>query len=74
LPGSTINWQQMKNVYRLIRDGIVQVILGFETFNQRTEALGEFELLNTVRDQPKFVTVSGKANIVVHELASIDVP
>jgi anaerobic selenocysteine-containing dehydrogenase len=64
----------MKNDYRLIRDGIVQVISGFETFNQRTEALGEFELFNMVRDQHQFVTASGKANFVVHEIASIAVP
>ena len=74
LPGSTINWQQMKNDYRLIRDGIAQVIPGFETFNQRIEELGEFELPNMVRDQRQFVTTSGKANFVVHEITSIHVP
>jgi molybdopterin-dependent oxidoreductase alpha subunit len=74
LPGSAINWQQMKNDYRLIRDGIAQVIPGFENFNQRIEAIGEFELPNIVRDERQFVTASGKANFIVHEIAAIDVP
>ncbi|GAC20399.1 FdhF/YdeP family oxidoreductase [Paraglaciecola arctica] len=74
LPESHINWQQMKNDYRLIRDGIAQVIPGFENFNQRIEELGEFELPNDVRDQRKFVTATGKANFVVHDIESIHVP
>jgi molybdopterin-dependent oxidoreductase alpha subunit len=74
LPKSHINWQQMKNDYRLIRDGIAQVIPGFENFNQRIEELGEFELPNVVRDERKFVTSSGKANFVVHDIESIHVP
>jgi len=74
LPGSHINWQQMKNDYRLIRDGIAQVIPGFENFNQRIDELGEFELPNAVRDERKFVTSSGKANFVVHDIDPIHVP
>ena len=74
LPGSNINWQQMKNDYKLIRDGIAQVIPGFEAFNQRIEELGEFELPNMVRDQRQFVTNNGKANFVVHKITSIHVP
>jgi molybdopterin-dependent oxidoreductase alpha subunit len=74
LPSSHINWQRMKNDYRLIRDGIAQVIPGFEDFNQRIEALGEFELPNVVRDKRQFVTPSGKANFVVHDIESIHVP
>jgi molybdopterin-dependent oxidoreductase alpha subunit len=74
LLGSHISWQQMKNDYRLIRDGIAKVIPGFEDFNQRIEALGEFELPNAVRDERKFVTLSGKANFVVHDIEPIQVP
>ncbi len=74
LPESHISWQQMKNDYRLIRDGIAQVIPGFENFNQRIEELGEFELPNAVRDECKFMTSSGKANFVVHDIESIPVP
>ena len=74
LPSSLINWQQMRDDYRIIRDGIAQVIPGFETFNQRIEELGEFELPNAVRDERKFVTSSGKANFVVHGIESISVP
>ena len=74
LPDSQINWQQMQNDYRIIRDGIAQVIPGFESFNQRIEELGEFELPNGVRDERKFVTASGKANFVVHAIEPINVP
>ena len=74
LPSSNIGWQQMKIDYRLIRDGIANVIPGFENFNQRIEKLGEFELPNAVRDKRKFVTSSGKANFIVHDIESIDVP
>jgi molybdopterin-dependent oxidoreductase alpha subunit len=74
LPDSDINWQKMKHDYRLIRDGIAKVIPGFETFNQRIEKLGEFELPNAVRDERKFVTSNGKANFVVHDIESIHVP
>lgn len=74
LPNSHINWQQMNNDYRLIRDGIAQVIPGFETFNQRIEKFGEFELPNAVRDERRFVTSSGKANFVVHDIESVLVP
>ncbi|WP_293752111.1 FdhF/YdeP family oxidoreductase [uncultured Paraglaciecola sp.] len=74
LPKSEINWQQMRDDYRLIRDGIAKVIPGFENFNQRIEELGEFELPNAVRDDRKFVTSTGKANFVVHDIESIHVP
>jgi molybdopterin-dependent oxidoreductase alpha subunit len=74
LPRSNINWLQMKNDYRLIRDGIAKVIPGFEIFNQRIEELGEFELPNAVRDERKFVTSSGKANFIVNDIQSVHVP
>ncbi|WP_339719836.1 FdhF/YdeP family oxidoreductase [uncultured Paraglaciecola sp.] len=74
LPSSHINWQQMQDDYSVIRDGIAQVIPGFERFNQRIEELGEFELPNAVRDERKFDTINGKANFVVHEIDSIAVP
>ena len=74
LANSDINWQQMKNDYRLIRDGIAQVIPGFDYFNQQIEDLGEFELPNAVRDERKFVTSTQKANFVVHDIEPIEVP
>jgi anaerobic selenocysteine-containing dehydrogenase len=64
----------MKNDYRLIRDGIGEVIPGFELFNKRIEDLGEFELPNAVRDKREFATSNGKANFVINEMESIHVP
>jgi len=74
LPDSLINWQQMQDDYRIIRDDIAQVIPGFESFNQRIEELGEFELPNGVRDKREFATSNGKANFVVHDIESIHLP
>jgi molybdopterin-dependent oxidoreductase alpha subunit len=74
LPDCNINWQLMKDDYRLIRDGIAQVIPGFEAFNQRIEELGEFELPNAVRDELRFETSSGKANFIVNNIESVHVP
>ncbi|WP_299074543.1 FdhF/YdeP family oxidoreductase [uncultured Paraglaciecola sp.] len=74
LENSQINWQHMQDDYRVIRDGIAQVVPGFENFNQRIDELGEFELPNAVRDKREFATQSGKANFVVHNIESILVP
>ncbi|MBL4632063.1 MAG: FdhF/YdeP family oxidoreductase [Paraglaciecola sp.] len=74
LVASKINWQKMQENYRLIRDGIAHVIPGFERFNQRIDELGEFELPNAVRDKRQFVTSTGKANFVVHDIDSVYVP
>jgi molybdopterin-dependent oxidoreductase alpha subunit len=74
LPESHIDWQKMKDDYRVIREGIAQVIPGFEAFNQRIDELGEFELPNSVRDERKFFTSTDKANFVVHDIESIQVP
>ena len=74
LPESQIPWQHMQSDYRVIRDGIAQVIPGFEDFNQRIEELGEFELPNSVRDSREFMTDSGKANFVVHAINPVPVP
>lgn len=74
LPNSKINWQKMRDDYKYIREGIEQVIPGFENFEQRIQQLGEFELPNAVRDERKFSTLNGKANFIVHDIESVNVP
>lgn len=68
LPQSRVDWLAMRDDYRLIRNGIANVIGGFENFNQRIEQLGEFVLPNPVRDNRQFNTSSGKANFVVQAI------
>lgn len=73
LPESHTDWLAMRDDYRLIRDGIAQVVPDFADFNQRIEQLGEFELPNPVRDQRRFNTATAKANFVVHPLSTAKV-
>ncbi|MEP7702820.1 FdhF/YdeP family oxidoreductase [Paraglaciecola sp. 25GB23A] len=68
LPQSRVDWLAMRDDYRLIRNGIANVIAGFENFNQRIEQFGEFVLPNPVRDNRQFNTPSGKANFVVQSI------
>jgi molybdopterin-dependent oxidoreductase alpha subunit len=68
LPQSRIDWLAMRDDYRLIRNGIANVIAGFDNFNQRIEQFGEFVLPNPVRDNRQFNTPSGKANFVVQAI------
>jgi molybdopterin-dependent oxidoreductase alpha subunit len=74
LANTQINWLQMTQDYSLIRDGIAQVVPGFENFNQRLDALNEFVLPNLVRDKGEFATPNAKANFVVNPIQAIDVP
>ncbi|MGS2720346.1 FdhF/YdeP family oxidoreductase [Paraglaciecola aestuariivivens] len=74
LINSQVNWLQLAQDYRLIRDQIAKVIPGFENFNQKIEQFGEFVLPNAVRDKRQFLTATGKANFVVHAIEPIDVP
>jgi molybdopterin-dependent oxidoreductase alpha subunit len=47
LKNSTINWQQLKGNYDLIRDLIEQSIPGFTNFNQQLDQPGGFHLSNS---------------------------
>lgn len=70
---SAIDWLKYKDDYALIREHIANVIPGFQGFNQKIEATGEFCLPNPVRDKREFNTVNGKANFVVNPLTSVEV-
>lgn len=59
---SSVAWTEFMNNYDLIREKISQVIPGFTDFNQKLVDPGWFYLPNSVRDQRKFATASGKAN------------
>ena len=74
LPNSKTDWLALRDDYSLIRDGIAQVVPGFENFNQRIAQLGEFVLPNAVRDKRQFNTASGKANFVIHAINDTSLP
>ncbi|GAA6186142.1 FdhF/YdeP family oxidoreductase [Aliiglaciecola sp. NS0011-25] len=73
LKNDSVNWIALRDDYRLIRDHIANVIPGFENFNQRIDALGEFVLPNGVRDARVFLTATGKANFMVHSIDNVEV-
>jgi molybdopterin-dependent oxidoreductase alpha subunit len=74
LPHSQINWEAMRDDYRLIRDGIAKVVPGFSDFNQRIDQEGEFVLPNAVRDARQFATPTHKANFFVHDISGVNAP
>jgi molybdopterin-dependent oxidoreductase alpha subunit len=65
-----IDWQSYLSDYALIREAIANTIDGFDNFNERINATGEFMLPNPVRDQLKFNTHNGKANFIKHTIKS----
>jgi molybdopterin-dependent oxidoreductase alpha subunit len=67
LEKSTVNWQQLKGNYNLIRDLIEQSILGFTNFNQQLEQPGGFYLGNSAA-QLQWTNQQGKALFSAHGL------
>jgi len=64
---STVNWQQLKGNYDLIRDLIEQSIAGFTDFNQKLEQPGGFYLGNSAAEL-KWNNQQEKALFSVHNL------
>ncbi|HTH60775.1 MAG TPA: FdhF/YdeP family oxidoreductase [Paraburkholderia sp.] len=67
-----VDWLAQAADYALIRDGIEQVIDGFEHYNERLKKPGGFHLGVASRDRV-WKTASGKAQFVVHPVA-LDTP
>ncbi|TDC71900.1 FdhF/YdeP family oxidoreductase [Actinomadura sp. GC306] len=74
LPGSGIGWAAMERDYDVIRDHISRVVPGFAGFNDRVRAPGGFTLPHAPRDERRFPTATGKANLTVNELEVLRVP
>jgi molybdopterin-dependent oxidoreductase alpha subunit len=73
LGSSSIKWLSYKGDYSLIRDHIGNVIPGFEDFNKKLNAHGEFVLPNPVRDHKQFKTETNKANFIVNDIDVVEV-
>ncbi|WP_149263640.1 FdhF/YdeP family oxidoreductase [Actinomadura sp. K4S16] len=74
LPGSGTGWEAMERDYDVIRDHVSRVVPGFEDFNARLREPGGFTLPHAPRDERRFPTATGKANLTVNELEVLRVP
>ncbi|MEU8342901.1 oxidoreductase alpha (molybdopterin) subunit [Actinomadura meyerae] len=74
LPGSGIDWDAMERDYDVIRDHVSRVVPGFADYNARIREPGGFVLPHAPRDERRFPTATGKANLTVNELEVLRVP
>ncbi|GAA3923062.1 FdhF/YdeP family oxidoreductase [Actinomadura viridis] len=74
LPDSDIGWEAMERDYDVVRDHVSRVVPGFERFNERIREPGGFTLPHAPRDERRFPTATGKANLTVNELEVLRVP
>ncbi|MFC4051781.1 FdhF/YdeP family oxidoreductase [Actinomadura syzygii] len=74
LPDSGIDWDAMERDYDVIRDHVSRVVPGFERFNARVRGKAGFTLPHAPRDERRFPTATGKANMTVNELEVLRVP
>lgn len=74
LPGSGIGWDAMERDYDVIRDHISRVVPGFADYNARVREPGGFTLPHAPRDERRFPTATGKANLTVNELEVLRIP
>lgn len=65
-PRSKVNWEEMGNNYDQIRNGIEQVIPGFDNYNERVREPSGFYLPNGAR-KGKFNTDTGKAKFTINK-------
>ncbi|MFG2005264.1 FdhF/YdeP family oxidoreductase [Spirillospora sp. NPDC048911] len=72
VPG--IDWDAMERDYDVIRDHVSRVVPGFDDFNGRIREPGGFVLPHGPRDDRRFATDTGKANLTVNPLDVLRVP
>ncbi|MEU6750563.1 FdhF/YdeP family oxidoreductase [Spirillospora sp. NPDC046719] len=74
LGASGIAWDAMERDYDVIRDHVSRVVPGFAGYNARVREPGGFTLPHAPRDERRFPTATGKANLTVNELEVLRVP
>ncbi|TDD79837.1 FdhF/YdeP family oxidoreductase [Actinomadura darangshiensis] len=74
LPGSGIGWDAMERDYDVIRDHVSRVVPGFADYNARIREPDGFTLPHAPRDERRFPTATGKANLTVNALEVLRVP
>lgn len=65
---SPLPWQGFEADYDTIRDRIARVVPGCDDYNRRVREPNGFVLPHPPRDERRWPTKSGKAEIIVHEL------
>jgi molybdopterin-dependent oxidoreductase alpha subunit len=63
-----VDWSAWRADYRLIRSAISRVVPGFDDYEARIDLPGGFVLPHPPRDERRFATPSGRAEITVNEL------
>ncbi len=74
LPEDSVKWDNLKMDYDEIREMIAKTIPGFENYNKKVREPGGFSLPNPPRDERRFETINGKANLFVHPMPDNSVP
>ena len=67
-------WEEFEDDYAAIRDRIERVIPGFGDYNRRLDRSGGFALPHPPRDELRFPTPSGRAQLTVNHLEVLRVP
>ncbi len=70
----SLPWEQFEDDYDSIRDRIERVIPGFEAFNRRVRDDGGFLLPHPPRDEQRFPTANGRAQLTSNSLEMVRVP
>ncbi|MBW8485434.1 FdhF/YdeP family oxidoreductase [Actinomadura parmotrematis] len=68
------DWAAMRDDYDVVRDHISRVVPGFADFNARVRAPAGFTLPHAPRDERRFPTATGKANLTANPLEVLRVP
>ncbi|WP_067488298.1 FdhF/YdeP family oxidoreductase [Actinomadura hibisca] len=74
LKDSPADWSAMEDDYDVVRDHISRVVPGFADFNARVRGPAGFTLPHAPRDERRFPTATGKANLTVNPLEVLRVP
>jgi molybdopterin-dependent oxidoreductase alpha subunit len=74
LHGETpVNWHKLQDT-RYVRELIAKTIPGYEKIGEIDKTQSEFTISNRIFHEPKFATVSGKANMFVTPLPRLSLP
>ncbi|WP_067811289.1 FdhF/YdeP family oxidoreductase [Actinomadura kijaniata] len=74
LKDSPVDWDAFERDYDVIRDHVSRVVPGFADYNARVRRPEGFVLPHAPRDERRFPTATGRANLTVNELEVLRVP
>ncbi|MCU1372550.1 MAG: oxidoreductase alpha (molybdopterin) subunit [Ilumatobacteraceae bacterium] len=72
-PGDDVPWAELAADYDRIRDRIEVVVPGFTDFNRRIDHPGGFVLPHPPRDEQRFTTANGRAQLTTNVFAGDEV-